>query len=82
VNEIIDGVPPLNCAGDGTLIDEIALNDVDGIPPRNVIQAVMVTHNDPDAVTALQKLGHEAASDIAGSPRHQNLHEPRVGGAG
>jgi hypothetical protein len=30
-------------------------------------------------VAALQKFGHETASDIAGSAGDQNLHEPRVG---
>jgi hypothetical protein len=79
VNEVIDHIPPLNCSGNGCLVDQVTFNDVDGVPPRNVIQAMMVAHNDPDLVAALQKFGHETAPDIAGSAGDQNLHEPRVG---
>jgi hypothetical protein len=70
VNEVIDNVLAPNGVSNGCLINEVALDDVDRVSPRHVIEAVVVAHNHTNAVATLQKFGHKATPDIAGSTRH------------
>jgi glutamate racemase len=70
VNEVIDNVLAPNGESNRCLINEVALDDVDRVSPRHVIEAVVVAHNHADAVATLKKFGHKATPDIAGSTRH------------
>ncbi len=79
MDEVEGGVTPGRRLLHRFRIQHVRLDDLDGIPPRAVVELARTARHTSDLVPGFEKLRYEPSSDVSGGAGDEDFHPGSVG---